>query len=157
MKTKTNLPTITTKFPIEVPTHQYMSVPSVFKVYFGSKYLIWKGKSLLKSCQLIAEGIERYIRLSKNDDTDYLYYVVGHIKRTRCIKATVEVIANDFQKVGSEAIDGLKMLKLEQSLLDKADTDELCLNNNADAYVPGWINKAHVDKFEKYLQQKRGK
>jgi hypothetical protein len=156
MKTKTNEPTITKKYHIEVPTHQYMSVPTVYKVWFGKHYLIWKGKSLLQSCEFLAEGIERYIRLKKNEDTDYLYYVCRHIVKTRCLKATIEVIANDFQKEDSEAINGLKMLKLEQELLDKA-TDEYCLNNNSEAYIPGWVNKAHVEKFEKWLKDRRKK
>lgn len=156
MKTKINEPTITTKFHIEVPTHQYASVPTVFKVWFGKYYLIWKGKSLLQSCEFLAEGIERYIRLKKNIDTDYLYHICNHIKRTRCIKATVEVIANDFQKEGGEAVNGFKMLKLEQELLNKAK-DGYCLNNNSEAYMPGWINKAHAERFFKYLAtQKKG-
>lgn len=155
MKTKTNDPTTTKKYHIEVPTHQYLSVPTLFKVYFGSKYLIWKGKSLLQSCQFIAEGIERYLRLNKNDDTDYLYYVAAHVKRTRCIKASVEVIANDYVRKDSDAIDGFKMLKEEQILLDKAAKDPDCLNNNAESYVPGWINKAHVERFEKYLRERK--
>lgn len=110
----------------------------------------------MQSCEFLAEGIERYIRLKKNDDTDYLYYVCRHIVKTRCIKASIEVIANDFQKEDSEAINGLQMLKLEQELLDKAK-DEYCLNNNSEAYIPGWINKAHVEKFENWLKDRRKK
>lgn len=156
MKTAINEPTITSKFHIEVPTHKYQSVPSVFKVYFGKHYLIWKGKSLLQSCEFLAEGIERYIRLKKNIETDYLYHVCNHIKRTRCIKATVEVIANDFQKEDSASINGFKMLKLEQELLDKAK-DGLCLNNNAEAYIPAWVNKPHVERFLKFLKDRKAK
>lgn len=154
MKTKTNKPTITKKFHIEVPTHNYMSVPTVFNVWFGKYYLIWKGKSLLQSCEFLAEGIERYIRLGKKDETDYLYHICNHIKRTRCIKATVEVIDNTFKKEDSDGINGFKMLKLEQELLDKAK-DGYCLNNNAQAYVPQWVNKAHVERFTKYLAAKK--
>lgn len=152
---KRDLPTVTEKFPIEVPTNEFLSTPAVFKVYFGTHYLIWKGKSLLQSCKYLAESIERYRRLKKDDETDYLYHVCNHIKRTRCISASVEVVANDFIKEGSSSINGLKMLKLEQALLDKAK-DGLCLNNNAEAYLPKWISKPHIEKFTKLLAD-RGK
>lgn len=155
MKTKTNAPTVTKKYHIEVPTHTYDSDPSIFKVWFGKHYLIWKGKSLLQSCQFLAENIERYIRLQKNIDTDYLYHVCNHVKRTRCMQATVEVLGQDFIRRGTEeAIDGFKMLKMEQDLLNKAKNDTLCLNNNLIAYVSGWITKKDQEKFSEYLKPK---
>jgi len=159
MKTKASEPTVTTKYHIVVPTHQFESIPTLFKVYFGKKYLIWKGKSLLQSCQFLAEGIERFIRLQKTDDTDYLYHVCNHIKKTRCIQATVEVIDNSFMRTrnGSESINGYAMLVEEQKLLDRAKNDLLCLNNNLEAYVPNWVTVAHKDKFAEYLKKKKRK
>ena len=159
MKTCTEKPTVTKKFHIEVPTHTYLSVPTLFKVYFGKKYLIWKGKSLLQSCETLAESIERYIRLQRNIDTDYLYHVCNHIKRTRCIAATVTVIENEFVRTikGSESINGYAMLVAEQKLLNKAKNDPDCLNNNAEAYVPNWITAAHQEKFAEFLNQKKKK
>lgn len=159
MKTSSSLPTITKHFHIEVPTHQYESVASVFKIYFGKKYLIWKGKSLLQACKFIAEGVDRNIRLKRSDDTDYLYHVCNHVKKTRCIKATVEVIDNSFERTIREAhsINGYAMLVLEQRLLDKAKNDELCLNNNEIAYVPNWMTQAHKDKFEELISNRKKK
>lgn len=159
MKTSASKPTVTDKWHIHVPTHQYMSVPTVYKVYFGKKYLIWKGKSLLQSCQYLAEGIERYIRKQKSDDTDYLYHVCNHIKRTRCIMATVEVIDNSFLRTikGAESINGYAMLVSEQRLLDKHSKDPDCLNNNAEAYVSNWIKEAHKEKFAEFLKNRKNK
>lgn len=147
MKTSTFKPTVTKKFHIEVPTNTYESVPSVFKIYFGSHYLIWKGKSLLQSCQIVAEGIERYLRMLKNDEADYLYHVCNHIKKTRCIKATVEVLENEFMKGESTVINTYKMLMAEQKYLDKAKNDPLCLNNNEQAYISKWMPPKEVEKF----------
>lgn len=159
MKTSSSKPTVTTKWPIEVPTHQYESVPTLFKVHFGKKYLIWKGKSLLQSCQFLAEGIERYIRLLKNDDTDYLYHVCNHIKRTRCISATVEVIDNSFMRNirGAESVNGYAMLVAEQKMLDRASKDPDCLNNNEAAYVPQWITALHLEKFDAFMKDRSKK
>ena len=159
MKTSASKVTVTEKWHIEVPTHQYESIPTVFKVYFGKKYFIWKGKSLLQSCQYLAESIERYIRLQKNIDTDYLYHVCNHIKKTRSQLATVEVIDNSFVRSikGAESINGYALMVAEQKLLDKAKNDELCLNNNEEAYVPAWISIAHKEKFAQYLVDKKSK
>lgn len=147
MKTSTSKPTITKKYPIEVPTQTYESVASVFKIWFGKHYLIWKGKSLLQSCQFIAENIERYIRMQKSDETDYLYHVCNHIKKTRCIKATVEVLENEFTKGGSTTVNAYKLLVAEQKYLNKAKKDPLCLNNNEQAYISKWMPQKDVDKF----------
>lgn len=147
MRTSDNKPTITTKYHIEVPTHTYGSEASVFKVFFGKHYLIWKGKKLLQACQFLAENIERYIRLQKDDETDYMYHVCNHIKKTRCIKANVVVLENEFTKEGSGVVNGYKMLISEQKWLDKAKGDALCLNNNSQAYIPSWVPQRDVDKF----------
>lgn len=157
MKTSASSPTVTDKWHIEVPTHQYESIPTVFKVWFGKKYLIWKGKSLLQSCQYLAESLERYIRQQKDIDTDQLYHVCNHIKKTRCIVATVEVIDNAFIRTikDSESINGYALLVAEQKLLDKATGDPLCLNNNEYAYTPKWISKAHIDKFDQFLKDRK--
>lgn len=157
MKTSAALPTITRKWPIEVPTHQYESLPSLFKVWFGRKYLIWKGKSLLQSCEFLAEGIERYRRLQKNDETDYLYHICNHIQKHKVIKASVEVLDNSFIRhiKDLESINGYAMLVAEQKLLDRAKNDPDCLNNNAEAYVPNWMKVAHREKFDKYLADRK--
>lgn len=147
MKTSPKNPTITKKWPIEVPTNTYESVASVFKIWFGKHYLIWKGKSLLQSCQFVAENIERYIRLQKNNREDYLYFVCAHIVKTRCIKAHVEVLENEFTKGDSGTINVYKLLMSEQKYLDKAKNDLLCLNNNEQAYISNWMPKKDVDKF----------
>ena len=148
MKTSSSQPTITKKFHIEVPTHTYLSGPAVYKIWFGKKYLIWKGKSMLQSCQYVAENIERYIRLKKDNREDQLFHVCAHIVKTRCIKAHVEVIDTEFTRRGSEAgIDAYKMLMAEQKLLNKADGDDMCLNNNEQAYISNWMPKKDVDKF----------
>lgn len=119
--------------------------------------MIWKGKSLLQSCQFLAEGIERYRRLHKNDDTDYLYHICNHIKNARVTMATVDVLDNSFIKTFKEieSINGYAMLVEEQKLLDKSANDPLCLNNNAEAYVPTWMKAAHKEKFEQYLKTRK--
>lgn len=163
VKQKRSEPTDTKQFgfSIIVPTHKNASVPTVYKVYFGKKYLIWKGKSLLQSCEIIAKsisaGISKINRGLPIEETDYLYHVLKHIKSTRCTSASVEVVFNEFvDEFGT--IDGLGVLKAEQKLLDEADGDLLCLNNNEQAYVPVnniWITQPMKNKFLKWYKERK--
>ena len=145
---------ITVNYHIEYPTG-YGSKPCICKIYFGKKYIIWKGKALYKSIQGLSDSIERYIRLQKADKKDYLYKVCAHIKKTRCIKARVEVIDSDFMNDGSTVIDSYRMLVLEQQLIDKGRKSDLCLNTNIMAYIPAWIDDAIVRKFMQHYNRKR--
>lgn len=148
-------------FSLIVPTHRFKSVPTVYKVYFGKKYLIWKGKSLLQSCEILSKSISAGLSKVRKEipipDTDYLYHVLKHIVATRCASGRVEVEANDFVDE-FDVIDGLRVLKAEQKLLDEADGDLLCLNNNEQAYVPinnTWLTNATKNKFFKWYKERR--
>jgi hypothetical protein len=161
MNTKTD----TKKFgySIIVPTDKNPSVPTVYKVYFGKKYLIWKGKSLLQSCEILAKSISATLsKLNKGEkipETDYLIHVVRHIKATKRYSATVSVEANEFFDEYDQ-IDGGKLLRLEQQLLDEADGDPLCLNNNEQAYVPInniWISEETKQKFLNWYARRKKK
>lgn len=160
---KSSQPTDTKQFGFSliVPTHLHKSVATVYKVFFGKKYLIWKGKHLLQSCEILSKslsaGLSKINRGIPIPDTDYLYHVLKHIKSTRCTCGTVVVEANDFTDE-FEQIDGLAVLKYEQRLLDEADGDVLCLNNNEQAYVPVgnvWLTNATKNKFLKWYKQRR--
>lgn len=155
MKTATDKPTITSKWKIIVPTNTYESVTTLYKIYFGKKYFIWKSKSLLQGCEQLSVQIDRLLRKNDIADTDYLYYVIKHIKNARVLQGTVDVIQNEFIRKGTEAsIDGFKVLKAEQLLLDEASKDLLCLNNNEHAYTPKWISDADINKFNKFLEKR---
>ncbi len=154
MRTQGNTPTVTKKYHIEVPTHQFDSTSAaVYKVWFGKHYFIWKGKGLLQSVTQLAESIERYIRLQKDERENFLYHVCAHINKTRCIKATVEVVETGFIKDGTEtAIDCYAILKAEQKLLKKATGDQYCLNNNEQAYISQWMEKECPTEVQRFLK-----
>lgn len=152
MKIYTDKPTITKKYPIEVPTQTYGSVATIFRINFGKHYLIWKGKYLLQACQFVAENIERYIRLQKNNPEDQLHHVAAHVKKTRCLSATVKVLENEFTKGDAGTVDAYKLLMAEQKLLDDAIGDPLCLNNNSQAYISNWMPEHDKSKFLVYYE-----
>jgi hypothetical protein len=148
-------------FSLIVPIDEFGSLPSVYKIHFGKKYFIWKGKALKQSCELVAKGISAGLsKLARNEqipENDYLYHVLKHIKATRCTSGKVELEVNDFEDSDGN-FDALKVLKVEQKLLDEATGDPLCLNNNAEAYVPQnnlWIKEPHKKAFYKWLKERR--
>ena len=162
-KKPSELPTDTKQlgYSLIVPTHKHKSVPTVYKVWFGKKYLIWKGKSFLQSCEILAKSISADIsKINRGftiPETDYLYHVIKHIKYTRCSVGHVEMMFNDFVDEFN-VIDGLGILKCEQRLLDEADGDVLCLNNNVQAYIPDnniWITQPMKNKFLKWYKERR--
>lgn len=126
-------------FPIVAP---YSGATTLFKVYFGKKYLIWKGKSLTQSIDLIGSSIRSGITKELKED-NFLYHVVNHIKKTRTLSGYVEILGNDYEKDG-KIVDGFRLLKDEQIALDEADGDPLCLNNNEQSYIP--INTAYISE-----------
>lgn len=148
MKVSAVSPTVTDKFPIEVPTHKFYSNYAVYKVWFGKYFLIWKGKSFLQSAQSSAVLIDRGLRLGITDKGHYLYHVVGYIKRARVTRGYVEIVdIADFDDK-----DWLKYLKIEQELITAHKNDPLCLNNNVKAYVPEWAGVEINNQFEEWYK-----
>lgn len=154
MRINPNGPTVTKKYHIEVPTHQFGStVAAVYRVWFGKHYFIWKGKYLLQSASQLAESIERYIRLEKNEPESYLLHICNHITKTRCMKATIEVVEAGFIKEGTaSSINCYEILRAEQKLLKKAKNDTYCLNNNEQAYISKWMEEGCPDDVQRFLK-----
>lgn len=152
MKTSAVTPKITDKWPIEVPTHKYYSNLAVYKIWFGQRFLIWKGKSFLQSAESIATLLERALRLGV-DSTNFLYHVAAYVKRARVIRATIEIVdIADFDDK-----DWMKYLQKEQQLLTAYKNDPDCLNNNFIAYVPEWMGSDVKVAFDKWLNESKRK
>ena len=152
MKTSATAPTVTDKFPIEVPTHKYYSNYAVYKAWFGKYFMIWKGKSFLQSAQSLATLIERGMR-NQPDDTNFLYHVIGYIKRARVTRGYIEII--DIADLDDN--DWLKFLKTEQELLTAHKNDPYCLNNNFNAYIPEWMGTEVKKQFDLWYKQRFAK
>lgn len=150
MKVASTLPSVTSKFPIEVPTHKYYSNFSVYKIWFGKYFMIWKGKSLLQSAETMSVLIDRALRLGTKDTDNYLYHVISYIKKARVTRGYVEIIdIADFDNT-----DWLSFLKVEQNLLTAHKNDTQCLNNNFIAYVPNWMGAEVKNQFDLWLKNR---
>ena len=137
---------ITPKYHIEVPTDKYYSNPCVFKVTFGKKYLIWKGKSMIQSVKNMAIIIERMFRTGVVDETSPFYNALLYIKRARVLKGYVDIIEMDERK----NTDWLSLLKTEQGYLDLAKNDTNNINNNFIAYVPNHLGEQIKKDFTEW-------
>ena len=142
-----------TGFTIEYPDNAGSGKPTLFKVYFGRKYFIWKGKSFFQSLETLSESIARTIRKGNLDETDYMYHVAAHIIKNGIMNGLCKAddIYSDFSTPSKE-LDGYKLLIAEQEMLDESIRSSLNLNNNVQAYVPTNNNYLTVADKEKFLR-----
>lgn len=148
---------ISAGFPIEIPQTQ-KAEPCVFRIYFGRKYLIWKGKSLRQSIDLIGKSINARLRDGNPDNTNFMYHLVQHIKKNGITKGfcKIEDVFTDYVREESGTVKGYQMLVDEQKMIDKAIKDSMCLNNNVQAYVPennSYITNADKEKFLRWYEK----
>lgn len=134
-------------FPISVEGIE-LGKPSVFKIYFGRKYIIWKGKSIGQSIDFIGKSINARRKDGNTDKTNFMYHVVNHISKNGVMRGIcdIESVTNDYEKENG-SIDGYAMLMEEQRMLDESVKDTYCLNNNLQAYIPD--NTSYISNRDK--------
>lgn len=110
-----------------------MDQPAVYKLHFGQKYFIWKGKTLRGSLELNATDIRKMLWGTPNPAHAFAP-VIAYIKKARILKIEVEVIIQT---------DDLKqLLKKENELLAIGSKDAACLNTIYQAHIPKWLAEA---------------
>lgn len=126
------------EFPVKFKDN-YPSKSCIYKLSFGSKYLIVKAKAFKQSIQMVTEGIDRKIRLGYKPD-DIYEKVLKHIKTSRVTFCTAEVL---FQ-----SDDHSELIAFESAILSKCSIDPLCLNISFDPYIPSWIAKSKINNLQ---------
>lgn len=139
---------------------EYFEVEScVYKLYYGNRYVIVKGKTLAGSIYLIEKGYANFIsswggiKGKESEDVNSYYkkfYLYIHKKPKLSFR--VELLL--------ESNDGSKLLMKECNELNRSIRDKKCLNNNVEPYIPifrektqsyGWISKEAVESFKEFL------
>jgi len=140
----------------------------VYKLFYGDRYVIVKGKTVSGSLFLIVKGYAyflfggqgtgnglqepygkgRQLNVGANEFYWPLYsYIKNHPGQTWRLE---RILIDD---------SGYQLLKAEQEALDAAQGDKKCLNSNRDAYIPkqnaktgmyGWISAREVGSFNRY-------
>lgn len=146
-------------------------LPCVYKIYYGQKYLIIKGKSLAGSIHLlIGNGYKQYVNSLKkqsssvhkrlNKHVEWLGVNTYYIQFYKWVNST----QNSFEiDIIIEDENGYNLLKQEQLALDACLSDKNCLNNNITSYIPkfrretnsyGWLSKKDVASFRRFLSKR---
>lgn len=124
-----------------------LSQPGVFKMNFGKKFFIYKGKSVHLSVDIFSKQIDREIRNPKS--TSILVKVVAYLKRYPVTSASIDVLMY--------TEDPVELLLAENEALQANKENKDCLNISFDntAYVPQWIPQKDVVAYKRKLEGKR--
>lgn len=122
------------------------SEPGVFKMNFGKKYFIYKGKSVHLTVSTFAKQIDRELRTPK--EGSILSKAVAYLKRYPVTSMGVSVLMT--------TEDAAELLLAEYKALQDAKADKDCLNTVFDntSYYPQWIPQKDVLVFKKKLEGK---
>lgn len=108
----------------------YKSTTCVFKLWFGTRYFIWKTKSLHAGINKIAIELDRKLRLGFEPDNFYAP-ILRYIRSARIGLFRVEVL--------KETEDPAELLIFEFKALQAAKDDKKCLNKIFEPQVPQWV------------------
>lgn len=115
-----------------VITDDHTEQPAVYKLFFGNKFYIWKGKSLSASVETICRDISRFA--VKGYPPDHLLKkVMDYYTRYRPLFCRVEVLI--------QTDNVTQLIDFENLTLTKFKDDPDCLNIKFEAHVPKWITE----------------
>jgi hypothetical protein len=170
---KESLPVIKLTIMMNIDIDQEIG-SCVFKLYYGDRYVIVKGKTLAGSIFLIEKGYAYFLEGGQGTGTNsgmekkngpghkegdgkntFYFQFYSYIKDHPGLPWHIEMIL--------ESDNGYQLLKAEQLALNAAISDKKCLNNNVEAYLPklnlktrmyGWIERKDVASFRRLLKRK---
>jgi hypothetical protein len=152
-----------------LPTVDQEVESCVYKLFYGEKYIIVKGKTLSGSIYFIlTNGYSKFLaagggRGNKNggtgqkeweDNNNFYKKFYTWIKRNN-LSFKIEILL--------ETNNPYQLLKAEQVALNMSIKDKNCLNNNVTSYIPkfrektgmyGWIPKKDIASFRRFLSKR---
>lgn len=116
------------------PNLEYTSDPAVYKLYFGKKYFIFKGKSFISSIEQNLRDINIQLAKPGNNISHLFWPIVEHIKKSRSLSMVCQV---DLvcQTTGQALVD------CERLILQAAQKDPACLNTIFTPHIPRWLEE----------------
>lgn len=123
---------------------EYETGTCVFKLWFGSRYFIFKGLNFKTTVENLSKQIHRERTRPKDDSI--LTSVIAYINKARVTSMVVEKVCE---------ADAIAVLLMEEyEALQEAKNDPNCLNTrftNTD-YYPHWVPQVAINEFTKQLQ-----
>lgn len=149
-----------------LPEIDYEVAACIYKLYYGDRYVIIKGKTLAGSIYFVLQnGYSKFLAAGGGtgrkkggagqkewEESNHFYKKFYRWVKKNSFTFTVEVIL--------ESDDAYELLKREQIELNKSIRDKKCLNNNVLAYIPkyrektgmyGWISAKEVALFRRFI------
>lgn len=127
----------------------------LFKLSFGGKYLIIKGRSLAGALVMFVNDFNSFDPGSTRAKNHFYTHMYNHILSADSGRFRVKIISS-----AEEEDSFYELLKNEQKALDAARYDPNCMNNQMEAYLPkynestgmyGWIPRSAGMNFSKWL------
>lgn len=128
----------------------------VYKLSYAGKYIYIKGKTLAGSLIILADTLNSFDPNNSRFKGHLYTHLYAHVLvNPGAGRWRVKIVAT-----AEKDNDFYLLLKQEQMALDSARYDNLCLNNQMEAYIPnysektgmyGWIPKAAVMNFNRWL------
>lgn len=121
----------------------------VFKLFYGKKFVIIKGKYLHMSLRLFSIGYSAFHHNPENHNqhsghVHFYFAMYLHIRKNwGKFEFNVEIV--------KESESGYELLKAEQDELDKYINKPALLNSNITAYIPkksDWIPQEDIERFK---------
>lgn len=109
--------------------------PCVYRMNFGKRYFIWKGKNLQHSLKTISKDLGRNTEKLPSEE-NLFYSMAAYMKRFRVFHITVDVLL--------ETDDHQELLNFEQRELARCQGDPDCCNTVFVPHVPAWMAAAPV-------------
>lgn len=124
----------------EYPAVKKPDQPVLYKVWFGNKFYVHKGKVLKDSVEKLLDDVFRGIR--GLNCSDLYSNIVAHCKKYPAItRLTVELIANDIPQ---------KIINKEASFYKDKNNPNSLIDTNKTPYIPEWMLK---EKFKKRCEE----
>lgn len=117
-----------------MPPQASTGQPALYKLHFGKKYFIWKGKTFKESVdQNMVDIYRTWSKIDTAKKDHFFYPVAAYIKRTRTYQARIELIMQ------TDDVDAL--IQREADILQECQGDDNCLNTSFEPYRPKWIDQ----------------
>lgn len=124
-------------FKFKILNDYTQATPCVYRMNFGKKSFIWKGKSIVASLKQMNVELRRRVNQEKPlADGDLFARLIPHIKAYRLTKVDVTILF--------ESRKGKEIIFYEADMLKEAEQDPDNLNCSYVPYVPTWIDADHI-------------
>lgn len=133
---------IANPFRYQFRTH-YPSQMSVYKLFFGKKFLVVMCKALHQSVNQVAKEIDQRLRNGTKGPDDFYLKTVAHIRRARVTIMEVEMLCQPETE--------LELLICHFKALQAAKKNDLSLNTSFEVKVPQWVPLEVTEAFNKWV------